>query len=213
MLKHPKTLITCIASLGLLGLSSAVNAAPVSVGPYLMDTDNFASTLTSVSGSVISSTGTASAITDADLTTYVRSDSSGVINLGFGSNVGNGAGDDLALFFIGPSATVDVTIGEVTQNLGSNLLTYDDNGTTMKYMVAIGSNYYDLNAITLDASNFGMADGALINDVTIGLGSSQYLALVGGLNTVSTSPVPLPAPLMLLLSGLTALGLFTRRTA
>ena len=211
MLNLRITIITTITSLGFLLMSSVSSAAQVSVGPYQMDSLNLASSLNSLSGTVNSSTGTASAITDADLRTFVSStNGTGSISLGFSNNVGNGAGNDLALFFIGDPATVDITIGGVTDTLTSSVLTVNNDPTT-KYMVDISGNFYDLSAILVDAGNFGVADDALISDVTVGLGQGQYLSLVGGFNTVSPTAVPLPAPLLLMLSGLTALGLFSRR--
>jgi|GEM_PF-6043744 len=212
MLNPRKIIITTISSLGLLFISSISSAAQVSVGPYLMDNLNFASSLNSSSGSVgYYGTGSTSDITDADLRTFAYStNGTGSINLGFSSNVGNGAGNDLALFFIGDPATVDITIGGVTDTLTSSVLTVNNDPTT-KYMVDISGNFYDLSAILVDAGNFGVADDALISDVTVGLGQGQYLSLVGGFNTVSPTAVPLPAPLLLMLSGLTALGLFSRR--
>ena len=145
------------------------------------------------------------------------------LGLGFGqTNVVNGAGADIALFFLFDQSNnqVDVTLNGVTNSLtfasvynGSGTQQVADgvtwNGTTLDNVL--------VTVAEVDLSSFGIADGALFNGgFTVGMNqtgaASEVVALsmVGALNT---TVVPVPAAVWLFGSGLLGLvGIARRRS-
>lgn len=178
------------------------NAAPISVGSILLDTNNFASS----AALSASTTGTGANITDDLLSTYVRgSDNTSSVTLSFNSNVFNGDGADLALFFI-DVANFSLSIGNQTVSYSSTQL-YDPNNKA--FGVTIGSNVFSLTAAQIDLSDFGFTSADILGDMTVNLGSRQsILSLASGMNVTT---VPLPGAFFLLLSGLAGFGLLGRR--
>lgn len=207
-----KQLVTTLLILAAL-LAKQSFAAPVSVASFVFDDSAFAGTLVSTSGSVSSSNSSATAITDIDATTFVYSTVGGSINLGFSNaTIYNNDGADLALFFLGNESTVTVSIpGNATaaQSYSSNYL-YAGNGD--QYAVDIDGSYYGLSAALIDVSDFGMDINDVITNININLGVNNYLAIAAGFNIEpQATVVPLPAPLVLLLSGLGLLGTIGRK--
>jgi len=182
--------------------SVSTNAAPISVGSILLDTNNFASSATLSA----STTGTGANITDDLLSTYVRgSDNTSSVTLSFNSNVFNGDGADLALFFI-DVADFSLSIGNQTVSYSSTQL-FDPNNKA--FGVTIGGNVFSLTAAQIDLSDFGFTSADILGDMTVNLGSRQtILSLASGMNVTT---VPLPGAFFLLLSGLAGFGLLSRR--
>jgi hypothetical protein len=195
---------------GLL-LVNVASAAPVSVGSYVFDDQAFVSSMTGTTGSVFSSNSSASAITDLNAATYVYSSNSGSIGLAFGNaSIYNGVGADLALFFLGNTSTVTVSLsGNSTVRSYSSSYMYMPNGN--QYGVQVGNQVYGLSVALVNLDDFGFSANTALGDFRVGLGVNNYMSLVGGFHTQPASVVPLPAPVVLLFSGLAALGLIGRR--
>jgi hypothetical protein len=167
----------------------------------------------------ITSSQLASDLTDTDQGTYVLStDPNAYVDLGFtGSNaIYNGAGADLALFFVGNNRTFRIQINNTTRTynptqlkdptdpLGNNYLTVTDSFQT-----------YYLTASLINLDDFGLAGSAdplAMSSFRVFLGDSSRpaLSLVGGMY-MQPAVVPLPLPALLFASGLGALGLFGRK--
>jgi hypothetical protein len=151
-------------------------------------------------------------MTDSSSSSYVFSyDADAYIDMTFNTvDVFNGAGNDLAVFFVGTGGhTGNLTV--LDNNLGSigfsdlvytgysnlEIFDVDGNGVLDDYS-PIYVSYFDLDVLGIDGttalSNFRLEIG----------NASAAPSLMAAINT---TPVPLPAPLMLLLSGLAALGL------
>jgi len=92
----------------------------------------------------------------------------------------------------------------------SNSYTTIDTG----YDVTDSFGTYALTVALVDLDDFGLAaNGSLGNfDVLLGDAGHPALSMVAAFNT-GVAPVPLPAPLLLLLSGLAWLGMMGRRKA
>ena len=195
------------------------NAALVSRTSYVFDDAGFVTSLDSFIGNVSSSTGTAAAITDDSLATWIYSpDGTGNVNLSFGTEVFNGTGSDLALFFLHgsdtgylsptTSSTVNLTINGYSSTASSSLVYLNANEF---YGVITPVGTFGISVALIEFSDFGLNLDDSITSFSVGLNNS-YLSLAGGFHLEpSTTVVPLPAPILLFLSGLTALGLIRRR--
>ena len=155
-------------------------------------------------GSYTTSGGSLSTVlTDADKGTYALSfDRGGYVDLGWTSVfVLNGAGDDLVLFELGVPDSFTVTINGI-----SNVYTTSDTGSD--------AGGYNLNRSVVDLSSFGLAAGASISSLRIGMdiqdagGTVPSLSYVEALNT---APVPEPETYAMLLAGLGVMGALARR--
>ena len=185
-------------------LFAASAHATVTVAGITFADNAFADTLISSTGAYTTSGGSlASVLTDHDVGTYGFSFSpSAAVTMGFSAvNVFNGAGADLAIFELGIPDSFRVTINGVEKD-------YLSAGT------GFNANGFAVNVAKIDLSDFGLANGATINSVVIGLdihgpsGTVPSLSLVGGLNV---SPVPEPETYALMLGGLGLLGFAARR--
>lgn len=199
-----------------------VNSASISIGPYALDTDAGATGVTFTGTVYENVTG---AITDSEANTYIRGDSSdATASLAFDNiSLSNQSGDDLALFFITASNTVSLGINGVTSGplFSSQLFVnpddpFIDNGE--KYLVTdiLLNNgtlaTADLSVIFIDLEDFGINLNQSISNIDISLGlNTSLMTYAIGLNPVIPTAVPIPAPLFLLISGLTALGFFRKR--
>lgn len=121
--------------------------------------------------------------------------------LGFTDNdVLNGTGADLAIFELGVPDTVKVTFGIQTQSF---LTTY----------TGFSAGGFDLNVALIDFSTFGIASGANLPYVSIGLDTPgnttvPSLSLVGAFHVTA---VPEPESYSMMLAGLGLIGFMAAR--
>lgn len=180
-------------------------------------------------GQAWANTNTPNDTTDSDLSTSLAAmqDAGNLsLELDFSQTFAiNGDGDDLAFFFIWDQTQNDatVTINGVSQALTiSNVF---DNSGTQQVANDVdwnGASYSNvqLMAASIDLSDFDILFGQTLNeslfiDLQANSTNPMALSLTAALNSsISTqlpTPVPLPAGLLLLLSGLTGLGFFAKR--
>mgnify|MGYP001179632912 FL=1 len=191
-----------ILALALAGASVNANAA-ITFGGYTFADNAFADALYYSSGSYTTSGGSlATVLTDKDPGTYAYSFDAGAnVLLGFTDNdVLNGTGADLAIFELGVPDTVKVTFGTQTQSF---LTTY----------TGFSAGGFDLNVALIDFSTFGIASGANLPYVSIGLDTPgnttvPSLSLVGAFHVTA---VPEPESYSMMLAGLGLIGFMAAR--
>lgn len=200
---------------------------PVTIGGVTFaDESAFADQLISVTGPLLRWSGTGTSLvgaggpagvsellTDQQPGTFVIAGfpaSGQQVTLGFVDNrLVNGAGADLALFELGFADSFRVTIGGVSRTYTS---VYSGVSSVGPF-----SNLSELNVARVDLSDFGVAAGAALSEVTIGLdivsapGFTASLSLVGAINSQRTIPEPSSA-LLLLGAALAGLGVWRRRS-
>ena len=169
---------------------------------------------------------TPTTLNDTSVSSYLAAmPAQGTLSLGLGftgTSAVNGAGSDLVLFFLWDQSanSATATINGVTRELSFQTL-YNSNGiqqvaNNVNWNGSISSNVL-VSSSTIDLASFGFAAGAAMNTplnirLTANGGNPMALAMVGALHTGTGSVVvPLPAPLILLLTGLAALGFVGRR--
>src|SRR6218665_526487 len=205
-----KQLTTAIAALAFTSFAHA----QLQIGGLTFAPDSYADTLISSVGSFTVSSGTLeSALTDKDLSTWATSMTPGAkVVLGFTDNrVVNGPGDDIALFEVGHEAY------EYSQE-GFDSFNITINGVTRLYFTTETTTIiddYNVNMTRLDLSHFGVAAGATIDRIEIGMdydtrGSRPQLQLVAAINSI-TAPVPEPETYALMLLGLAGVATAARR--
>lgn len=222
-----------LCAVALLGLVStqAAQAVTMTVGGRDFVDNSYADVLISSSG-VFTTSGSAlsAALIDsgpAGLTTWASSATPGAsVTLGFTDNtVVNGAGDDLALFEVGHFAfeysqdsfdTFKVTINGVTRNY------FVAETTTIVTLANNSDAQYNVNMTTIDLSSFGLAAGATISQVQVGLDfvttnqnpappSTPQFMMAAAINSGPVAAVPEPASWMSLFAGLGVVGAVARR--
>lgn len=195
-----KTLVTGLLAAATLGVS----AQTLEVGGLSLDPVGFADVLLSSTGSFTTNAASvAAALTDHQLSTWVQSSTAGAsVVLAFTDNrVRNDSGDDIALFEVGHEAY------EYSQE-GFDSLWITINGVRRLYFTTETTTLVDdhnVNMTRLDLDHFGVAAGATIDRLEIGLdyntrGSLPQLQLVSAIHSVA-APVPEPASAALLLGG------------
>ncbi|WP_348753313.1 PEP-CTERM sorting domain-containing protein [uncultured Aquincola sp.] len=198
-------------------LTAALLAAPAAhaldIGGLQLDEAAFADTLVASSGVYTTSGGSLTEVlTDKSLSSWAMSMTPGAyVTLGFTDRLlVNGAGNDLALFERGHEAY------EYSQE-GFDSFNITINGITRQYFTTETTTIvddYNVNMTMVDLSFFGVAEGATVSQVKIGMdfdtrGSRPQLQLVAGINTVAA--VPEPGTVALSLAGLAVLGGVARR--
>jgi len=202
----------------LLVANVGASATTLEIGGLTLQSQGFADTLISSSGSFSTNAASlAAALTDHDLATWAQSTAAGdsgtaTVLLGFSDNrLRNGPGDDLVLFEVGHEAY------EYSQE-GFDSLWVTVNGVSRLYFTTETSTHVDdhnVNMTRIDLSHFGLAEGVLLDRVQIGLGqdtrgSLPQLQLVAAMHSVA-APVPEPASLVLMASGALLLAGLRRR--
>ena len=144
---------------------------------------------------------------------WSEDDTHSTITLNFGSEiVGNMAGNDLAIFSVGP-ATVGVTISGITHQYSSS--TIQIGGVSQGvYSKNTPPDYLDtLDVILIDLNDY--AGVTYMTELTIdALTESENPYAWPGISAVgafNTTVVPLPLPIVLFSSGLAFLGFIGRR--
>ncbi|MCW9047600.1 MAG: hypothetical protein OQK46_05920 [Gammaproteobacteria bacterium] len=216
-MKKIKLLLVSVLTLA----SSHVLSATISVGPYLLETDA-AATSASFTGSVFENVS--GAMSDNQVNTYIKGTSvDAAVSLGFDNiSLSNQDGNDLALFFLTANNTVSINLNGTTQAYNSNQLFVNPDDPFVdigeKYLVnnvALSdgtSGFFDLSVIFVDLDTFGIGLNDSLNNITIDIGNgTSFLNYAIGLNETVVTAVPVPAAFILFLSGLTGLGLLSRR--
>jgi hypothetical protein len=159
-------------------------------------------------------------MTDTNPGSYVFSyDAGAYIDMSFtNANVYNGAGNDLAMFFVGSgSHTGNLASNDIGGSMTFSDLTYTgynfielwdvngDGSTNDLDLSPIYVAYFDLDILGVDGQT-------ALNNFRINIGDASAIpSLLVALNTDSVTPVPLPAAAWLFITGLGALGLISRR--
>lgn len=227
-MKRVTSLIFALTSIA----SLAVNAAPISIAGITFDDSAIANQVTGSNGSFLNwnpafdSTGVPTSqliqdMTDTSPGSYAFSfDTGAYIDMAFtNTNVYNGAGADIALFFVGSGGhTGNLTSLDVSGSVAFSNLIYtgysfneiwDSNGDGN----VDGNDLSPIYVSYLDLDAYGIDDQTALNNFRLEIGGASAVpSLMAAINTTpGMTPVPLPAPFILLISGLAALGVIGRR--
>jgi hypothetical protein len=200
-----------------LGVSAVHGAQALQIGGMTFTDDSIADKLFSSTGVyTVSGASLQAALTDKELSTWATSMTPGAkVLLGFSNrNIVNGPGDDLALFEVGHEAY------EYSQE-GFDSFNVTINGITRTYFTTETTTIVDdhnVNMTTLDLSFFGLASGATVNHVEIGMdfdtrGSRPQLQLMAAIHSAPLAAVPEPGTYAMMLCGLGLLVTAGRRRA
>jgi len=176
-------------------LPTVVSTSAVTIAGVTFQDNAFADSVISSSGSFTTSGGTlADVLTDKNVGTYALSQDAGAyVELGFTDNaLVNGPGPDLALFELGsPPDTFQIAL-----SIGGQTINYTSAATGF-LSILDAQHIYPINLAEVDLSDFGVAAGASLDKVVIGLSFQTQanatvstvpsLSLVGALNTVPDS--------------------------
>ena len=164
--------------------------------------------------SALTTSQIANNLSDDDAATYlfgsnINGTTAANLTLEFQETVTNQTGDDIAFYFMGGSQEINTMSICFTDNCTPTQLFNADFINDLG--VSFGGVNYALSVVTFDLSEFGFADNQSLNNFSIDLIAGGYnrLASIDNLNSVSA--VPVPAAFLLFLSGLTGLGLISRR--
>lgn len=153
----------------------------------------------------------AARITDTSAGTSVLGDTSGAyIDLAFDTNIVDGAGNDLKLFFVGANGhNFDVTIGSITKSFS-----LAPNANTTGSFDPAYPTTDPVIELALDLGSFaGLADTSFSQiRLTIGDGFTSSSAVPSFVGTYNVSTVPVPAAVWLFGSGLVGLVSVARRS-
>lgn len=181
-----------------LMLASAAQAAVVVAGKSYVDNAGVDQLLGSTGSFTTSGGSLASVLTDANAASYAFSFSpAAALTLGWaGRSVTNGSGADIDLYELGTPDSLSVTI----------------NGITKSYLAQVTgatAGGYALNRVGVDLADFGIASGAGISSLTIGMGATAGAVTVPSLSFVAGNYVAaVPEASSMAMMGLGLLGLF-----
>lgn len=205
-----------LVTIGLALLATCSTFTHASTVNVISSNGLFAGNSTSDYNTVTSLTNTqiASNLSDNDAATYLFGSSNNgtttaYLNLNFQNTVSNQAGDDIAFYFMGGSQEINTMAICFTDSCNPTQ-TFDASFID-NLVVTFGGVNYALSVITIDLSTFGFANDQLLDNFSIDLIAGGYnrLASIDSLNSVSA--VPIPPALFLFLSGITGLGIISRR--
>lgn len=143
--------------------------------------------------------------------------------LGFSNvNIINDAGADLALFFLWDQSdnTANISINGFNQQLNfEDVINADTSPYTANNVMWDGVLQSNVKLMVgeINLDDFGFTSGQILtNSINLNLDAidgitPMALSLAGVINSTPITPIPLPAPFMLLLSGLGLFGWFGRR--
>lgn len=185
------------------GLHASVAQAAIVVADATYADNAVVDQLLGYSGAFTTSGGPlASVITDRDAGTYAFSFSAGAqLTLGWaGRQAFNGIGADIDLYELGTPNALSVTINGISRSFTS---------------VATSSSLgYALNRVSIDLSDFGVASGAGIGSLVIGMaGSASSVPTLSLVAARQISVVPENGTVALMALGLAGLILSVRRRA
>ena len=223
-----KTLVftsICLASI-------TAKAATISIAGIDFDDTAIANQVTTSSGTFYNwdpandATGISGAQLSLDMTdtspgSYVYSfDTNAYIDMAFtNTSVYNGAGNDIAMFFVGAGThTGSLTSNDIVGSMLFSELTYTgydfneiwdvngDNTVNNLDLSPIYVAYFDLDIL-------GINNQTALNNFRLEIGDASAVpSLMVAINTSpGVSAVPLPAPFLLFLSGMSVFGWFVRR--
>lgn len=178
----------------------------------------------------LDATGIAAAVTGDDMSTYAwtpdfhmpTGPDNAYLDLTFASNIYNGAGADLVLFFAGNGTDLSyykepvpykfsIDVGADGSQEGGLFVIEDKDTTTTS---DIYGNEFFASYVMIDLDDFGFDQTTALGDIRIFLGDETMPALAG-LGAYHLSPgvaaVPLPLSSVLFGSGLALLSVFRRK--
>ena len=157
-------------------------------------------------------------ITDAYATTYIHSTGTGarVVDLDFGTDVYDGDGFDLSLFFVGGGAqghafrlTLPDNPGAFPDAIAFDSNAYDHHEHTGYNLTGSG---YSIFRMDIDLARYGYLGTSPIGTLSLDISNASAVpSLVGAYHLKPAAVVPLPLPVVLFGSGLAVLGLAGRR--
>ena len=200
--------------------SGQAYSAPISIGPFALDSDAGA-TSAIFTGTV--QENVTNAKTDGAINTYIKGDSSDASATLFFENtaLSNQSGNDLALFFLFADNTITLDInGFTAPPLNSSQLFVNP----VDPFVDIGEKYVvtdilllngnlataDLSVIFVDLDDYGLSLNQSITEINVGLGINAPL-MTYAIGLHDTVVVPLPASVFLFFSGVACMGVFRRK--
>ena len=207
----------------LLTYSSLAHAILIDIPGYdfaaIASLDSSDGTFTSNGASGVSSN-----ISDSEAVTWVMGTSDPAsLTLSFGTDIFDGAGIDLSIFFVGAgSHTTDITLFDGTP---SSKLNYPNlSPTYTNFCVEINmlpgctddvdkGNDQGIFVLDVDFSDFSFLGSNALTQLKLDIGNGAAIPSLVGAYNLNATVVPLPLPIVLFSSGLALLGFVGRKRA